>query len=198
MFTFICIITLFQLVLSCKNSQLVSSSKNSQLVSSSKNSQLVESVKELDLLKYENRWYQVYGNRFDQTFQKYGNCITADYTIISENNVSVLNSEYSLTNKLEQISGYAYYKNNNSPGELFVHLDNVEYDAPYWIINLGPVVNNYYDWVIVSDPLKISLFVLTRDLDRYYLNYDNEIREILDDYGYKNLVPTLHKDCNYV
>lgn len=177
---------LFQLVLSNKNSN--------QIVNNTK----LKAVNELDLVKYQYRWYQVYGNRFDQSFQKYGNCITADYTIISENNISVLNSEYSLTNQLTQIAGYAYYKNNINPGELTVHLDNVEYDAPYWIINIGPIINYYYDWAIVSDPLKISLFVLTRDVNRYYQNYDNEVNNILYNYGYKNIVQILHINCNYV
>jgi len=35
-------------------------------------------------------------------------------------------------------------------GKLMVHLDNVKYDAPYLIVNIGPVINNYYDWVATS------------------------------------------------
>jgi len=162
----------------------------------------LSTVKELDLIKYEKRWYQVYGNKFDQTFQKYGNCITADYNIIPNGNVSVLNSEYSLTNNLEQITGYAYYKNDvNSklnPGALTVHLDGVSHDSPYWIINLGPVINYYYDWAIVSDPVKISLFVLARDVYRFYRDYDTDVLKILDNYGYNNIINISHIDCRYV
>ena len=71
----------------------------------------IETIKQLDLTKYQGRWYQVYGNRFDQTFEKYSKCITADYTINSNNTISVLNSQLTNTNNLEQITGYAYYKN---------------------------------------------------------------------------------------
>jgi lipocalin len=60
--------------------------------------QLIFSVKELDLMKYQGRWYQVYGNRFDQTFEKYSKCITADYTINSNGTVAVLNSQLTNTN----------------------------------------------------------------------------------------------------
>lgn len=162
----------------------------------------IDTIKNLDLTKYQGRWYQVYGNKFDQTFEKYSKCITADYTINSNNTLSVLNSQLSNTNNLEQITGYAYYKNDinarNNQGRLVVHLDNVKYDAPYWIINIGPVINYYYDWAIVSDSFKLSLFVLTRNVDRFYENYNDEVEDILYNYGYNNLVETSHENCSYV
>jgi lipocalin len=164
--------------------------------------QLIFSIKELDLMKYQGRWYQVYGNRFDQTFEKYSKCITADYTINSNSTMSVLNSQLTNTNHLEQINGYVYYKNEidakNNQGKLRVHLDNVKHDAPYWIVNIGPVINNYYDWAIVSDPSKLSLFVLTRNVDRFYSNYNDEVEDILYNYGYDNLIETSHENCTYV
>jgi len=159
-------------------------------------------VKELDLQKYEKRWFQIYGNKFDQTFQKYGNCITADYNILPNGNISVLNSEYSLTNKLEQISGYAYYKYNIksklNTGALTVRLDGVPHESPYWIVNLGPVINYQYDWAIVTDPFQLSLFVLVRDIDRFYRYYEQEILDILYGYGYDNIVIISHTNCKYV
>jgi hypothetical protein len=87
------------------------------------------------------------------------------------------------------------------PGELTVHLNGVPHDAPYWVYNLGPENsenNDYYDWAIVSDPLKLSLFVLARDVDYYYENYDSEVLEILNEYDFDNLVTVSHDDCEYV
>ena len=164
--------------------------------------QLIFSIKELNLTQYQGRWYQVYGNRFDQTFEKYSKCITADYTINSNNTLTVLNSQLTNTNHLEQINGYAYYKNEldakNNQGKLIVHLEDVKYDAPYWIVNIGPVINNYYDWVIITDPLKLSLFVLTRNVDRFYNDYNDEVEDILYNYGYDNVIETSHENCTYV
>ena len=37
----------------------------------------INTVRELELQKYQGRWYQIYGNVFDQTFEKFGKCITA-------------------------------------------------------------------------------------------------------------------------
>jgi 16S rRNA (uracil1498-N3)-methyltransferase len=53
-----------------------------------------ETVEILDLEKYQGRWYQIYGNDFDQLFEKFSSCITADYTLVPDGNVTVLNSQY--------------------------------------------------------------------------------------------------------
>jgi lipocalin len=51
-------------------------------------------VKFLDLNKYEGRWFQVYGNGFDQLFEKFASCITSDYSLNVDGNVDVVNSQY--------------------------------------------------------------------------------------------------------
>jgi lipocalin len=163
---------------------------------------LEATVQTLDLEKYQGRWYQIYGNNFDQLFEKYSSCITADYTLVPNGNVSVLNSQYEKYNGIEQIEGYAYYGHNIDPnlhpGELTVHLNGVPHDAPYWVYNLGPESNGFYDWSIVSDPLQLSLFVLARDVDIYYEEYDSEVIEILQSYGFDKLVTVEHDNCEYV
>ena len=165
------------------------------------NSLAKNTVETLDLEKYQGRWYQMYGNNFDQLFEKFSSCITADYAIMPSGNVSVVNSQYEKTG-IEQIKGYAYYGYNSDPklypGELMVHLNGVPHDAPYWVYNLGPVNdNNYYDWAIVSDPLELSLFVLARDVDTYYNEYNDEVLTILDEYGFNDLISVSHEDCEY-
>ena len=100
------------------------------------NSIAINTVEILDLEKYQGRWFQIYGNPFDQFFEKFSSCITADYEIMPSGNVSVVNSQYEKINGIDQIQGYAYYGYNSDPklypGELMVHLDGVPHDAPYW------------------------------------------------------------------
>jgi len=160
-----------------------------------------ETVSSLDLEKYQGRWYQVYGNNFDQLFEKFSSCITADYSILPTGNVSVINSQYEKYH-LEQIYGYAYYGSSNPnpklfPGQLTVHLDGVPHDAPYWVYNLGPESNELYEWAIVSDSTKLSLFVLARDVSTYYEKYDTEVKNILSDLGFDNLIKVSHENCEY-
>jgi lipocalin len=162
---------------------------------------MISTVKTLDLESYDGRWYQVYGNNFDQLFEKFASCITADYTLIPNGNVSVLNSQYE-ENKIVQIKGYAYYSSTNKnpklyPGQLTVHLDGVPRDSPYWIYDLGPTVNEQYEWAIVSDPLFLSLFVLVRDVDTFYELYNNEVLTILENYSLDELVTVNHYNCEY-
>jgi len=159
-----------------------------------------EPVADLDIAMYMGRWYQVYKNRFDMTFQGDGTCAVADYNLVNSN-ITVLNSQIDKDGSLDQITGYAFYKPGNSGGDLTVRLDGVPRSAPYWVIELGPIVNSQYDYAIVSDNNHISLFVLCREVNRYYELYNSCVQESLVKYGFTT---TLNKplimyqnDCDY-
>ena len=142
-------------------------------------------IREISIEKYLGHWYQVYAAPTNAVFQGYGTCITADYGLYSSNNISVLNSQINKEHELEKISGYGYYKNISEPGQLTVHLDGVPVDSPYWIVKLGEVVNNMYQYSIITTPSGISLWVLTRDVVLFYRKYDDEVKKFLDEYGFK-------------
>lgn len=158
-------------------------------------------VDELDLSSYDGRWYQVYKDVSDMSFQGFGTCAVADYAILDANNVSVLNSQIDKDGTLDQITGYAFYKNGNSGGELTVDLDGTPGNAPYWVIQLGPLLNDEYQYSIVSDNLKVSLFVLARNVSEFYDLYDEEVLKSLEKYGFtKNINKPLvmeQVDCDY-
>lgn len=142
-------------------------------------------VSELDLNLYQGKWYQVYGDNFDKVFEKDGRCIQANYQIIDSNNVSVLNTQLNSKNQVENITGYAYYTDDHTGGQLTVQLDG-QGEAPYWVIELGPVVDNQYDYSIVSDNFKISLFVLARNVESYFKYYNDQVQESLQNFGFTN------------
>ena len=155
-------------------------------------------VEELDLNKYVGTWYQVYEDNFDKTFQGNGKCAKAYYKM-NENNISVLNTQFSSDNDFENITGFAYYKEGNTGGYLTVKLeDNPE--APYWVIELGPIVSGLYDYSIVSDNLKLSLFVLARNVTNFLELYDQKVLLSLDNFGFTKIInkPILmdQNDCN--
>ena len=138
-------------------------------------------VSNLDLPKYMGHWYQVYAAPVDYVFQGYGKCITADYDITGSNNISVLNAQYNVNNEYEEIKGYAFYKDVNQPGKLSVVLDGVGVVAPYWVIKLGEIVNNYYQYSIISVPEGPSLWVLARNTDVFFNLYDEDVKTFLDE-----------------
>ena len=156
-----------------------------------------ETISQIEVDKYLGYWYQVYGAPTNVIFQGYGKCITAEYGLLDDGNISVLNSQLNQNNELEQISGYAYYTNSSEPGKLTVHLDGTPVDAPYWIVNLGEEINQEYQYSIITTPSGISLWVLARDIDTFLENYDQEVTQYLDNNGY-NYKPIEHDVyCEY-
>ena len=141
-------------------------------------------VPELDLRSYDGFWYEVYKDLFDETFQLGGSCVTANYTILDDGTVGVVNTEIFPNGTEGIIDGCAFYEDGNTGGELTVKLDGVPMAAPYWVIELGPIVDEQYDYAVVSDNVKISLFVLARDVDRFFQEYDENVLNNLDKMGF--------------
>ena len=94
-----------------------------------------------------------------------------------------------MKNEYDNIDGYAYYKDDDCCGYLTVKLDGTP-EAPYWVLELGPIVDDLYDYSIISDNKALSLFVLTRDVDRFYKLYDTQVLESLNDFGFTRSINT--------
>jgi lysozyme C len=146
---------------------------------------LPSTVDNLTIDSYLGHWVQIYGAPTNTIFQGYGTCITADYGLLDNGYVSVLNSQLNENKEIEKINGYAYYKNSSEPGQLTVHLDGVPVDSPYWVVKLGEIVDNQYQYSIITTPSGISLWVLTRDINKFKELYEAEVKEFLDDYKFK-------------
>ena len=142
-----------------------------------------KAVDELDLPSYMGKWFQVYQNNLDKLFQGIGKCSTAKYEIVGDNKVSVFNKQIDKENKVDEIAGYAYYKEGECCGYLTVKLEDLP-EAPYWVLELGPIVDGIYDYSIVSDDKALSLFVLARDVDNFYKYYNEEVLKSLESFGF--------------
>ncbi len=161
-------------------------------------------VTELNRTQYLGRWYQVYSDLFvDATFENSSYCDTADYGIYPNNTISVWNRErqYNTTGPEREIFGWAAADDETKPGELTVHLQTTGFGAPYWIYQLGPVVRDQYEYSIVSDPLKLSLFVLARNVTRFMDKYNRNVTDYLTEQGFTTLVNspilTPQEGCEY-
>lgn len=153
-------------------------------------------VTELNVDNYLGRWYQVYGSPTNVIFQGYGKCITADYGLLPNGNVSVLNSQLNMSDQLEQITGYAYYKDTSQPGKLTVHLDGTPVNSPYWVVKLGDVYDNQYQYSIITTPSGVSLWVLVRDIETFYQIYYDEVLDFLDENNFI-YVPINQDNCSH-
>ena len=155
-------------------------------------------VPELDVEKYTGRWYQVLGAPTNEIFQGYGTCITADYGILSNGSVSVLNAQLDESGNLEKIAGYAYYKNESEPGKLTVYLQGTPMDGPYWVVKLGEIKNQQYQYSIITVPSQVSLWVIARNVKEFYDEYAESVTRYLDyqNYHYETIVQ--NENCTYV
>lgn len=170
---------------------------NCHMSTNLRGSKTFDTVKELDINSYLGNWYQIYGAPTNVLFQGYGKCLTAQYGSLEDGNVSVLNSQINVNNELEQISGYGYYTNTSEPGKLTVHLDGVPVDSPYWVVKLGEVIDDQYQYSIISVPSGISLWVITRDIEYFYKKYDEEVKKYLDDNNFKYQTIVQDDTCEY-
>ena len=149
----------------------------------------------VDQEKYLGRWYQMYRDlAIDITFENSSYCVTADYGLNPNNTISVLNKEryLNITGELSEVYGWASQDNETEQGQLTVHLQTAPFPAPYWIYALGPDTYNgsLYEWSIVSDPLKFTLFVLARNVTDFYNNYDSQVLDLLNDFNFTGILNT--------
>ncbi len=148
-------------------------------------------VTDFNQTQYLGRWYQVYSDLFvDATFENSSFCDTADYGLNQNNTISVLNRErqYNVTGPEREIYGWADTADTTKPGELTVHLQTTEFPAPYWIYQLGPVDKDQYEYSVVSDPLKLTLFVLARNVTKFMKKYNEDVTNYLTEEGFTGLV----------
>ena len=54
----------------------------------------------------------------------------------------------------------------------------------YWVLGIGPVINGLYDWAVVSDSEKSSVYILTRDVLRFEQRYEKAILAFVESIGF--------------
>jgi apolipoprotein D and lipocalin family protein len=172
----------------------------------------IDTVSELNIDQYSGTWYQMYSNLpVLSTFEKDNVCVTAQYgppnPTIKIADVSVKNTarlSEPTNGTIAGISGYAYIPDHSEPGKLKVHFDEgAPFDADYWVAELGPInSDNKYDYAIVTDNIGLTLYVLGRDANEFYMKYDSDVLDKLNDLGFsgkmKQPIPTYQDaDCEY-
>ncbi|KAM7448660.1 hypothetical protein ABFA07_003352 [Porites harrisoni] len=168
----------------------------------------INTVSSLNVTQYLGRWYQMYSDAaVMNTFERDAVCVTADYSLRKDGKIGVLNSERlkTETGEAKSITGYAYIPDPKEPGKLKVHLEGTPFDAPYWVVKLGPASfgkKNLYQYAVVTDNFQIGLYVLARDVNNFRSQYDKEVLSWLADNGftrvYNKPVPTVQNEkCLY-
>jgi apolipoprotein D and lipocalin family protein len=144
----------------------------------------IKTEKKIMITSYLGRWNQVATSRSTAllgTGVKFRN-VTAEYDIFNNTLLSVYNSGIDDNNNFTSITGYSY-TTGKSETKRKLHFDGVPVDGNYWIVKLGPIVDNTYRYAIISGALtkfigtRFSLYVLARDREEYKSEYETEVKQ---------------------
>jgi apolipoprotein D and lipocalin family protein len=141
-------------------------------------------VDELIIDSFTGLWYEIYTRSpFESNT---GQCVTALYTSNDDGTIGVHNyGTEGVGGEVDTIDGYAYVKDESDPGKLKLHLDGASpFDVDYWVLDLGPMSNDLYDYAIVSDRFTSILYVLARDPVTFHEKYGADVQAYIEDLGF--------------
>lgn len=112
------------------------------------------SIEKLDLDRYVGRWHEIAS--YPKWFERGMTHVQAQYTLNEKGYIDILNSGIK-GGKLRRAKGKAKVVDTRSNAKLKVSFFGPFY-APYWVIDLA----DDYTWAVVSDPLRRTLWILSR------------------------------------
>ena len=120
----------------------------------------VTPIKSFELSRYLGKWYEI--ARLDHSFERGLEKVSAEYSLMDDGGVSVLNRGYSLEDaKWKEANGKAYFVNDSDEGYLKVSFFGPFYGS-YVIFEIE---RENYEYAFVSGPNKSYLWLLARTPD---------------------------------
>lgn len=117
----------------------------------------VKPVEGFELPRYLGTWYEI--ARFDHSFERGLNEVTATYSMREDGGVKVINKGYSQQKgEWDEAEGKAYFVNNSTTGHLKVSFFGPFY-ASYVIMALD---KENYEYALITGPDKDYLWMLAR------------------------------------
>ncbi len=113
-------------------------------------------IKVLDVNRYQGTWYEI--ARLPNTFEKGLKCISANYSLMDDGMIKVLNKGYSeKKKKFKTAEGTAWIPDPEFPARLKVRFF-WPFSGNYYIIAL----DDNYAYALVGDPSRKYLWILSR------------------------------------
>lgn len=154
---------------------------------------LPKTVESVDVEKYMGLWYELAS--IPQFFSIGCLCTTAEYAIKENGRVSVFNR--CILNRPDgeenTILGEARVVPKSGNAKLSVNFGSVDnFGAPYWIVDLA----DDYSYAVVSDPLKSTLFILSRTPELDATTYEGIIQRLRENKYPVARLRTTSQVCN--
>jgi apolipoprotein D and lipocalin family protein len=151
-------------------------------------------VENVDVQKYLGKWYEV--SSFPQSFQKGCTATNAEYSMREDGGLKVVNTCHldSPDGKLKKATGRAWIKDKKSNAKLKVQFFLSRFKIPflsgnYWILDL----DENYESVLVGDPTRKYLWILSRDPKLDQVRYDELVAKAEElKFDTRKLVKTIH------
>jgi apolipoprotein D and lipocalin family protein len=117
----------------------------------------LETVEHVDVKRYMGTWFEI--AKFPQRFERGLVGIRADYSLLPNGKVRVLNSGYKedFNGKLKTVKGKAWVVDTTTNAKLKVSFF-WPFAADYWIIDLG----KDYEYAAIGEPSRKYLWILSR------------------------------------
>jgi len=122
------------------------------------NTAVPQPAQSVELSKYLGRWYEL--ARYEASFQKGCEAVTADYSLNADGTIKVLNTcrQDAVDGALKSASGEAYVVEGTNNAKLRVSFFWPFY-GNYWVLDHAAD----YSWSIVGEPSGKYLWILARD-----------------------------------
>lgn len=148
-----------------------------------------ETVKTLDLERYLGTWYEI--ARFDHSFERGMQGVTATYTMRDDGKIKVLNKGYknSIDGELSTAVGKAKIPDLKHPAKLKVAFFWIFY-GDYFVMELDPD----YKWAVIGSSSDKYLWILSRTPQISDELYNNLIEKIKNrGYNTQKLIKVIQK-----
>lgn len=116
----------------------------------------VKPVDNFELQRYLGKWYEI--ARLDHSFERGLSRVTAEYSLLEDGGVRVINRGYAAKNgEWEQAEGKAYFVGSPTVGHL-----KVSFFGPFYGSYVIFELDKDYDYAMVSGPSRSYLWLLSR------------------------------------
>jgi lipocalin len=159
-------------------------------------------IENIDYNKYNGNWYEIYVSEFSNlNNNKIEKCIKHKYEYINDcyedycEKLLVTKKFINENDEYKEVDAFMINKSDKKGnGKLSFYINNNYLSIPYWIIKLGEIKDNQYQYSIISNPLRSSLIVLGRDIYDFNDKYNKEVLEYLSKYNF-NYIKINHTYC---
>jgi lipocalin len=87
---------------------------------------------------------------------------------------------------LFRFAGYMVISDPMQPAKFDLNIPTVMHrSVPYWVLAVGPLdSDSMYSYVIMGGSAGLTMWVLARNVSEFNMNYDSDVKALLEDMGY--------------